>query len=389
MISTSKVTARQLMLMLILIIPGGKYLSLPAIVARELGRDSYFAFIFLFLLDLVLLTVILLAVRANTNRLNVYQILSQTLSKVVAKAIFLIFAVLFICRTSVLLVNCVDMFSSTFSVKTNWLGYILPICAVIIFCMRKGVNSFARLAEILFIFILLALLAIVVFSFKQADLNNLKPMLEQGLGKVIKTSFNYSFWFSDAIFILFFMDFLPEKKVKVAPFYLAFFVGAVICIGLDILFVALFDTLSPYNGLAMSKVSQFTIPLSSLGRLDWLGLVIWLTSIYIKSIILIFCAYRCVNFVFGANELKFNWFSTIITLIPIIIAPIFIDIKEEVYAIFCIGAGKYFFWFVQYILPLFLPLLTYISNKKQKRCNLSKSTTLQKRKYTTKIIGLS
>ena len=131
MIKAEKVKISQLALILLIVIPGGKYLSLPSYMYSISGRDSWLSFLLLFVLDFVCFLFTLWAINLNRRGLSLNEILTRTLSPVGAKIIFAVFTVFCLLRVTVLLLGCVDLFSSTFVINTNWLAYIIPIALLV------------------------------------------------------------------------------------------------------------------------------------------------------------------------------------------------------------------------------------------------------------------
>ena len=179
MIKAEKVKISQLALILLIVIPGGKYLSLPSYMYSISGRDSWLSFLLLFVLDFVCFLFTLWAINLNRRGLSLNEILTQTLSPVGSKIIFAVFTVFFLLRVTVLLLGCVDLFSSTFVINTNWLAYIIPIALLVAVSLVQGVRNVARLTEMLFVFVMLALLSIIFLSLRSADFSNLRPFLDE------------------------------------------------------------------------------------------------------------------------------------------------------------------------------------------------------------------
>lgn len=355
----------QLVLLMIVVISGGKFLSLPGLTAHLAGRDSWISMAVMFAVDLVCLCFMLWAIRLNKGGKGFDEILSATLSPVVAKIIFLMYAVFFILRIMGGLLDTMELISSTLSVVTNWVGFIVPVMLVIGFSVLKGARNLGRVNQIFFGFILASVILILLLSFKNADLGNLQPYLADGWGVPLGGALNTSFWFADCIFIVFLMGSLTKNKlfnVKVAG---SFLFGAVITVMLDVLFLALFGNTAQYGTSALAKVSGFNITGAIYGRLDWVFVVIWLSSIIIKCILFLWAATMSLSYVFGVRTQKGATVIFAVIGVIFVITPLVIPVKEFIYNVFCIGAGKYFTAVVQYLVPLVLPLLTWLANKKQ------------------------
>ena len=95
-------------------------------------------------------------------------------------------------------------------------------------------------------------------------------------------------------------------------------IGILVTMALVVLYVALFGNASGINGIAITKVSQFNISNNSYGRLDWLSISIWMCSIFIKIIVLSFCAYSAIVWTVGYKKEKFNWWVFLSMVVPVI-----------------------------------------------------------------------
>ena len=85
---------------------------------------------------------------------------------------------------------------------------------------------------------------------------------------------------------------------------LAFLVGACTTILLDIIFLCLFGNLAEFSSSALAKVSGFNLTGSVYGRIDWIFVMIWASSIIIKCTLFLWCATMSLSHVFGVNNKK-------------------------------------------------------------------------------------
>lgn len=358
----NRVSVDQLALLYLLVIAGGKFLSLPSLLAGDVGHDSWLAMCFSFLWDGIALGFLLWAVKLNSKaNLDMSEILNKSVSKVVSKIILLIFFVIFVLRTNVLLTSCYHMFSITFDVSTNWLVYLLPIVAVAFFAVQRGFNAIARAGQLLFGLILIAVIALLVSPLMEVEFSELLPVGEAGWGKIIETSYTRSFWFSDYLFVFFVMDGIKVKKRVFAPVFVAFGVGVVLTVLLNAVFVALFGSFAPSFDMAMSKIGVFSAASTQNGRWDWLTLSIWLISVFIKIIIFIFCAYKCLEKLIDKQFANVNWVIAAIVAATLLL-PMFVSTQTllSTVIVWCLVP----FSIVQYLLPLTMPLLTKIALKR-------------------------
>ena len=358
----NRVNVDQLALLYLLLIAGGKFLSLPSILAGDVGHDSWLAMCFSFLWDGICLGFLLWAIKLNTKaNMDVSAILDKSVSKVVSKIILIIFFVIFTLRTNILLTSCYHMFSITFDVSTNWLVYLLPVLAVSFFALQRGFNAIARASQLLFGLILLAVIALLVSPLMEVEFTELLPIGEAGWGKIIETSYARSFWFSDYLFMFFVMDGIKVKKHVFSPVFIAFGVGVVLTVLLNAVFVALFGTYAPSFDMAMSKIGVFSAASTQNGRWDWLTLSIWLISVFIKIITFIFCSYKCLEKLIDKNFANVNWILAAIVSVTLLL-PMFVSTETllNTVIVWCLIP----FTVVQYLLPLLMPLFTSVALKK-------------------------
>ena len=357
----NRVKLDQLALLYLLLLTGGKFMSLPSLLAGDVGHDSWLAMVFSFLWDGICLCFFLWAVKMNSKaNMDISAILDKSVSKVVSKILLAIFFVIFILRIIVLMTSCYEMFSITFDVSTNWIVYVIPIAILSFFAIQRGFNAIARTSQLLFGLIILSVIALLASPFKEVQFSELLPIGEAGWGKILETSYMRSFWFSDYMFMYFVMDGVKIKKRVFTPMLTCFGIGAVLTVVLNAVFVALFGSYASDFTMAMSKIGAFSAASSSNGRWDWLTLSVWLLSVFIKIMVFIFCAYKCIEKILEKNFVKVNWIVAVF-IVATLMLPMFLSADQLLTVIMW---GIIPFTLVQYLLPLLMPLFTKVALNK-------------------------
>ena len=359
----NRVKLDQLALLYLLLITGGKFLSLPSILASDVGHDSWLSMIFSFVFDGICLCFLLWAIKLNSKaNMDISAILDKSVSKVVSKIILAIFFVIFTLRTTILMTSCYEMFSLTFDVSTNWVMYVIPVAIVSFFAIQKGFNAVARASQLLFGLVVLSVIALLVPPLLDVEFSQLLPIGEAGWGKIFETSYMRSFWFSDYMFIYFVMDGVKVKKHVFSPMLVCFGIGAALTVLLNVIFVSLFGSYAPAFDMAMSKIGAFGAT-SSNGRWDWITLSIWLLSVFIKIIVFIFCSYKCIEKILDKNFTNVNWIVALV-IVATLMLPMFVSTEQLLSTVILWGVIP--FTLVQYLLPLLMPLFTKVAlNKTQ------------------------
>lgn len=357
----NSVKMSQIALLLLVIIPGGKYLSLPAALSQQVGRDSWIVISILLVIDAICLAMLLSSVVHNKHKLSFDAIMTNSLGTVVSKLIYFVFFVLLQMRIITLMSSVYKLFSATFTINTTWIGFWLPVCAFGVYMISIGFRGIARLNQILSVIVILSLASILIYPAMETDVRNLLPLMQSDVIDIAKCSFNSTFWFADYIFIYFVLDNITLGKRPRTIALCGFGVGAGLTIFMNVLFVALYGPLAEYTDLAMSKVSQFALALTTNGRLDWLSLSLWTMSIFIKLALFMYCAYQSLKFIVGDKGIKINYFIAGAVMIFSLV-PLFVPADDLLSAV--LPYTVYPFIVVQYILPLFMPLLVNRANKK-------------------------
>ena len=364
----------QIILLVIIVVSGGKFLSLPGLMAKLAGRDSWVSMAIMFAIDFVCLGFILWASKINGEK-SFDDILKDTLSPVGAKIVFLLYALFFILRIMGGLLDTQELISSTLSVVTNWVAFVLPILFVAGFNVVRGARNIGRITQIFFGFIFASVIMILLLSLKNTNFSNLQPHLVDGFGIVAKSALDVSFWFGDCLFVLFAFGKITKTGGFEVKVLLAFLVGACITVFLDIIFLCLFGNLAEFSSSALAKVSGFSLAGSVYGRLDWIFVMVWASSIIIKCTLFLWSATMALSFVFGIKNKKGYMIVFALIGVLFVVLPLVFPVKDVIVNIFCLGVGKYVTIFVQYLIPFAMPLLTFLSNKKKKGDDYAKSTT--------------
>lgn len=357
----NKVKWSQIALILLLIVPGGKYLSLPAALAQQVGKDSWIVIAVLLLLDAICLAMTIRAAVINKHNLSFNSVLTTTVGTVPSKVIYVIFFVLLQMRIITLMASVYKLFAATFTIRSSWVGFWLPISAFCLFIVAKGFKTIARLNQLLSVLVMLSLVSILIYPATQLDVRNLLPLPQSDFATILQGTFNSTFWFADYMFLFFVLDSICPSRHPYVNVMSGFGVGAVLTVLMNVLFIALYGPLAPYTDLAMSKVSQFALALNTNGRLDWLSLSVWTTSVFIKLALFTFSAYKCLQFLIGNKQLKFNYWTGAIVVV-FSLTPLFLSSDKLLK--YMLPYTVYPFCVVQYVLPLFLPLLVKIANNK-------------------------
>lgn len=342
-------------------------MTLPAYLSAFAQRDAWLSCLLLFAVDFILLSFTLWAIKLNKSSLSLNRILTLTVGKVGSKIIFFISFVFFLTRLLCQLSQSLELFSSVLTISTNWIAYTVPIFAFAFYSINKGFRNIARMTELLFVPIALAAILLVALSFPEVETLNLLPVLEYGFRPVAYSSLCNGFWFSDYLFLALLLDRIQVKKRLFLSPLVSFGSCAILTTALVVSFTGIFGNISWMQDIAFAKISQFVITDTSKGRIEWIALVLWLFSVFIKITVTLYCSSSSLaTFLNVKGKNRVNYMGLVIAALSLVI-PIIMPFQQAVNHYLVVGFGKYIIYIFTILLPLCLPLLSFLATRRYRR----------------------
>ncbi|OKL36968.1 GerAB/ArcD/ProY family transporter [Domibacillus mangrovi] len=240
----------------------------------------------------------------------------------------------------------------------------------IVYTVYKGIEVLSRTSEILFFIICLLIVSIILLTMfsKIIDINNLKPIFEEGLSPIIKTAFTDTLYFpfgQVVAFTVIFPDVTERKKVKRTGLW---------AIGMSGFTLSLITAMNiSVLGVDQTYHSQFplltTIQMIELGgfleRLDIYFILFVILAGFIKISIFFYAAVLSVAHLFQLKHpSRLTYPMGIVVLwVSMAVASSITGYTQE-WRNFEL---PYIFPLFQVILPLFLLLFASLKNRKHSR----------------------
>jgi spore germination protein KB len=190
--------------------------------------------------------------------------------------------------------------SSTVNEHAGFLNTVLLIhtpplvlmLTLLIFCtlaVLSGVESIARINEVVVMIVVLLLVPIFIFSYRDADLVRLTPVLEEGLVPVIRGSVVPSAWMSQFFFLGWFLPHLNKSPLLIRRNLLVSLgCTALLIMAIDILTIMVFGPITDRMKFAFLNVIKYTNIIGPLERLEAIAITIWILGISIKVSMLLY-----------------------------------------------------------------------------------------------------
>ncbi|MBR5250554.1 MAG: GerAB/ArcD/ProY family transporter [Clostridia bacterium] len=366
----NRIKNTQLAMLLCVVVPAGKLLSLPHTAFGQGGRDTWLGMAIAFAIEVVAVGMALVGLKHNENDLTLKQILQNTIGKFLASILLIFYAVSFFAKFLYVLIDLKILYSEVFVLKSDWSVFTLIGLLVAWFLLYKGFNVVARLSEILFVPIMICLIAISIFSLNDCNFYKLLPVANDGISKVFGSALFMGFAFGDGAILLVLSGDVKNAHQKTSQVFLGFVIGGIATIFLCVIYIALFGELAYLGDIAIARISQFNFNTSAVGRLDWLFISGWAIAVYLLLFLYAYCFTKCMDMALfkGTDHTpkpfsRAFWVYSCFALIAIFL-PLLVDVKKLVLDYFAKGFVRYIDIFLTTVMAMLYPLFVKISNHK-------------------------
>lgn len=249
-----------------------------------------------------------------------------------------------------------DLIDTTILSETPMVVIIGSFMVLMVYCLRGGVETLGRMAEIVFpIYIFsLILIWILLFSVDQFSLKNLTPILGNGLIPVLKkaTPTAINFPFGETIVVLLFVPFLTNNQ-QVRRISLSFLLagGILLTINSIMLIAILGPEIYSVDLFSLLAATQMVSVADFLERFDALVILMMVSGVFFKVGGFLLAAAIATSHLFKLKQTRsvVLGLGTIIVPLSLITASSYVEHIEFGF--------KYYVPYVHTVLQIILPIL--------------------------------
>jgi spore germination protein KB len=215
-----QIEPRQFFILVLLFTIGTAIIVGPHLAAADAHQDGWIAAIVGLLLGIILVGVYA-TFGKRLHEKTLVEMTELVFGKWIGSVISLLFVAYLIVLGAIVLINISHFTVSRILIKTPIVSVEYIYVGMIIFATILGLEVLARAAEVLVPFFFFLFLLFVIGQFPHIDLNNVRPVLENGFYPVIKSSFEYAaFVFGELVIFLMMLPFV-SKKDKLKRYYIS------------------------------------------------------------------------------------------------------------------------------------------------------------------------
>jgi len=293
-----KITKKQICLLFFTIITSSKFLILPTVYSYLANQDTWFAGLLNCTADLFLLLITLKFINKFEEQ-TLYEVVEVNLGKFWAKAVFLVYAVYFLLKSTLPIFEQKMFIEITLYETAPSVFTFLPFFIISFYVCLKGVKAMARTGEIIFWLTAIGFGLVIFLSIGTTNFYYLKPILKNPINRTLFASYNGFIWYGQPLILLFLAGKIKKEKRFNLSVILSFCVSAAVCVFLYAVFTGIYGDLSVRQIYSLTKMTKYAIALSNVGRFDYVAtLLLTMGSILSLSVPLVF-AVECLSLVFG------------------------------------------------------------------------------------------
>ena len=356
-----QVSIKQFVAIQFLVALAVKMFMLPALMLRIVGKDSYIVMGIWIAFEFISLTFFLITAKRNPDK-TIYDILSETLGKVVSRIVVVLFSSFFVLKAILIISEIKMFFSVTMYAEIGWGIMIIPLLVLLASFAIRSLRAMGRTAEIILPIVLISTLVLTGLLIGDMQGDNLMPVLENGFAPVAEGLITFPVWFGDITFLLIFLGNVKlGKGFVLATMISKLFASLLVMFFSTMLFAtyANMGTLIDY-GNNVSNMTQFSLGAHDYGRFDLLFYCVWMLSVFMKLALIFYFLTRNVSFVINSRN---NYVIAVSCAVALyVISEFFLENENTVFLV-CTGVMKYIVCPLAFIMPGLLLLLSVIKYK--------------------------
>lgn len=355
------INGRQIALAAACLLPAGKLLEAPSILAKYAAGDLLLPAFLHFLFQGGILFLLLRAVSRSEKTL--FERLEARLGKW-SSLVYLALAVYYLFNAVLPLFDMEKFtYEAFFDTAPTTFSFLFFFIFSAFMC-TKPLNVLGRASDLCLFLYLIPFILLLAMGFFSADFSHLLPLFEKGFGDTVSALKYTTPHFSDALLLLPLLGNLRYKKGDTVKILSGYGIGAFGSLLFFATFFGIFSSIAPREHYAFSKIAQHFPTLDTIGRFD-------LLFVYMLTIVLLFFTVMPLQFItdLSARAVGFQQkalFSALLNGGLLLLLLFCNKFYNTVYTLFS-GKLSFVYWVSTLIFTLFFILLPAFSKKEESR----------------------
>lgn len=318
-------STNQTSLILVIFTVALKLSVLPALTSDYSGNNAYIVSFIALAIDFLLTLTIILIIQKIPEK-NFFQLIKETLSKPVAIIVYLILTIYFFLKLLIAMLELHDYYIVTLFEQLNPFYFIITLILLLLYMFNTNFRIIGRLIEILFWPLALGIFFTLIYPISEVEIVNLFPIFQEGAYPIFNGLFKTSFAYGDYMILFVMMGGIKytKKATKKILLYLSTILGFVF--NFYIIFVGTFGDIAVNQSLALSELPLHNPYPTTIGRLEWLTIIMWTAILLIQVALLGLCCTTCLQEIFRLSDKK-TPSIVLCSLLAVIYLPLYLKLE--------------------------------------------------------------
>lgn len=300
-----RISERQLAFLITTILISTVIFFVPQLAARALEHDAWFPALIATAWG-IFASLLIVALARRYSGLTMIEYLPLILGQPLGKILGLFYTIWFITVGALIVREFGIFLNVTIMLKTPVGIFMTTLMILCFYAVRSGLETWARVNEILLPVILLAMIAVIILPVEEMDFNRLLPLASHSTGNLLFTSITLASWRGEVFLAGMFIPALASFRHTNRNLIIAVVVIGFILTAVEVATIAVF------GGVYMG---QMEFPLFSLARmisvadiferLEVLIVIIWVLGCVFKLCAFLYCATLATAQFLGFKEFQF------------------------------------------------------------------------------------
>ncbi|OAH58343.1 spore gernimation protein [Domibacillus aminovorans] len=282
MIDNNKINTRQFTCLVILFVIGDTLLFVPSDVTSIAKQDGWLSALLAAVMGIFLVTLYGFLGKRFPS-MNIVDISEKVLSLWFGKIIGVLFVFFALIDSSITVWELGDFMTTKIMPDTPINAILILFLSIIIFGIHVGVESLARTAEIIFPWVILLFLILVLSVSPKINLENIQPVLEDGVKPVLRGSLPLIGFYFESVLLLMVLPYVNQTKRITKSFVIGMITGSSALFIIILLSILVLGSHLTSNSIYPSYALARKINIGNfVQRIEAILAFIWFFTVYFK-----------------------------------------------------------------------------------------------------------
>lgn len=278
-----KISSTQLMFLLVTLVTATAWLFVPAITTKAAAQDGWLSVLVPATLFGIAVVLVCVALGRRFPGRTVIEYSGDIVGKFSGKIIGLAYIFFFLHLNGIIIREFGDFVVTAFMPETPLLVFNAVIVLLAAYAVRAGLEVICRANQFVFPLAVLSLFALVGMVAAEMHPDNLMPILEKGLGPVLKGALAPASWRGEVMVLLMFLPYLNKpREARKAGLLAVVFIGFLLALDTAAM-IAVFGAEMPgHMTFPTLYLARYVSIAQFIERVEAIVMILWVTGIMIK-----------------------------------------------------------------------------------------------------------